>query len=124
MVERLLPLYCFGQVGYLQLYRESHRHQLIKKTQADKSSTIVLWMSYKHNETYGPKSDTALVREHAEKADGSVDPSVHSVNFARSRSHSTRRSRQADVSRQTSKARSTRQPEPNREMQTTAEETV
>lgn len=81
-------------------------------------------MSYKHNETYGPKSDTALVREQAEKADGSVDPSVNSVNFVRSRSHSTRRSRQAEVSRQTSKARSTRQADPTREMPTTAEETV
>jgi len=91
-------------------------------------STIVLWMSYKHNETYGPKSDTALARDNAEKqANGiepSVTPSVHSVNFARSRSQSTRRSRQAGMSRQTSTARSTRQVEPTLGMEATAEETV
>ena len=81
-------------------------------------------MSYKHNETYGPKSDTALAREHTEKGDVAVEPSVNSVNFARSRSQSTRRSRQAELSRQTSKARSTRQAEPNREVPITAEETV
>lgn len=81
-------------------------------------------MSYKHNEIYGPKSDTARAREHTEKGDIAVEPSVNSVNFAGSRSQSTRRSRQADMSRQTSKARSTRKAEPNQEIPTTAEETV
>jgi hypothetical protein len=80
-------------------------------------------MSYRHNERYGPKSDTALAREQAEKGDVAVEPSVNSVNFARSRSQSTRRSRQAEMSRQTSKARSTRQAEPHHDMPATAEET-
>lgn len=81
-------------------------------------------MSYKHNERYGPKSDTALARDNAEKQDATVDPSVSSVNFARSRSQSTRRSRQAEMSRQTSAARSPKATEPARDMSTTAEETV
>lgn len=67
-------------------------------------STVILWMSYKHNERYGPFSDTALARKNAEKENVAVDPSVNSVTFSRSRSQSTRRSRQAGASRHSSAA--------------------
>jgi hypothetical protein len=68
-------------------------------------STVILWMSYKHNEKFGPFSDTALARKNAEKEQVAVDPSVNSVTFSRSRSQSTRRARQAELSRQSSAAR-------------------
>jgi hypothetical protein len=84
-------------------------------------STVILWKSYKHNETFGPFSDTVLARKNAEKEQAAADPSVNSVTFSRSRSHSTRRARQAEMSRQSSAAR---QAETSRQVSTARDGSV